>query len=57
MLEAGVDMKTLSEMLGHRQMSTTSEIYAHVSERMRERSVAALNQAVVEAGSQAKTGA
>jgi len=53
MLEAGVDMKTLSEMLGHAQMSTTSEIYAHVSERMRERSVAALNQAV--AGVQEKT--
>ena len=56
MLEAGVDMKTLSEMLGHRQMATTSEIYAHVSECMRERSVAALNQAVVEAGNQAETG-
>jgi len=54
MLEAGVDMKTLSEMLGHRQMATTSEIYAHVSERMRERSVAALNAAVVEAGKQAE---
>jgi len=54
LLEAGVDMKTLSEMLGHRQMSTTSEIYAHVSERMRERSVAALNAAVVEAGKQAE---
>ena len=49
MLEAGVDMKTLSEMLGHAQMSTTSEIYAHVSERMRERSVDQLNRAVVEA--------
>jgi len=54
MLEAGVDMKTLSEMLGHRQMATTSEIYAHVSERMRERSVAALNAAVVEAGKRAE---
>jgi len=52
MLEAGVDMKTLSEMLGHRQMATTSEIYAHVSERMRERSVAALNQAVADAAAQ-----
>jgi len=52
LLEAGIDMKQLSEMLGHQQMSTTSEIYAHVSERMRERTLSAFNQAVVEAAAQ-----
>lgn len=54
LLEAGIDMKSLSEMLGHRQMSTTSEIYAHVSERMRDRTLSVLNQAVVEV--QTRTG-
>lgn len=53
LLEAGIDMKSLSEMLGHAQMSTTANIYAHVSERMRERSLAALNQAVAETASAA----
>jgi len=53
LIESGIDMKTLSELLGHQQMSTTANIYAHVSERMRERSLAALNQAVAEAVSEA----
>lgn len=33
-LEAGVDMKTLQERLGHGSMSITSDVYSHVSKKM-----------------------
>lgn len=49
LLEAGADMKTVQELLGHTQMSTTADIYSHVTERMRERSIAALNEAASQA--------
>ena len=34
-IEAGVDMKSLSEMLGHSNVSTTMEIYMHSSMQLK----------------------
>jgi integrase len=33
-LEAGIDMKTLQERLGHGSMQITSDVYSHVSKKM-----------------------
>ena len=35
-LEAGVDIKTLQESLGHTSIAITGDIYGHVTDRMRE---------------------
>lgn len=35
LLEAGVDVKTVSERLGHDSVQTTLELYGHVTLRMR----------------------
>jgi len=35
-LESGMDVKTLSALLGHESVETTLNVYSHVSERMRE---------------------
>lgn len=35
LLEDGVDIKTVSERLGHDSIQTTLELYAHVTPRMR----------------------
>lgn len=35
-LEAGVDLKTVSTALGHSTISTTADIYAHVTEALRQ---------------------
>ncbi len=35
LLEEGVDVKTVSERLGHDTVQTTLELYAHVTPRMR----------------------
>jgi len=35
LLEDGVDVKTVSERLGHDSIQTTLELYAHVTPRMR----------------------
>lgn len=37
MLESGeIDIKTVSNMLGHAKVSTTQEIYQHVTPKMKE---------------------
>lgn len=35
LLEEGVDVKTVSERLGHDSVQTTLELYAHVTPKMR----------------------
>lgn len=40
MLEAGVDVKTVSERLGHDSAQTTLELYGHVTPRMRSNAAA-----------------
>jgi integrase len=35
LLEEGVDVKTVSERLGHDTVQTTLELYAHVTRKMR----------------------
>ena len=35
LLEAGVDVKTVSERLGHDTVQTTLELYGHVTQTMR----------------------
>lgn len=37
LLEAGEDIKSVQDALGHAQASTTTDIYLHVTERMRKR--------------------
>jgi len=37
LIEAGVDLKTIQERLGHSKYTTTADIYAHVTERMKKR--------------------
>lgn len=37
LLEAGEDIKSVQDALGHTRASTTTDIYMHVTERMRER--------------------
>lgn len=39
MLESGVDLKIVSDRLGHRNISTTANTYAHVTKRMHKNAV------------------
>ena len=48
-LQAGSDMKVVSEQLGHSQIGITLNLYSHVSEQARQR-VASNMQALVKAG-------
>ncbi|MBL0387857.1 tyrosine-type recombinase/integrase [Tumebacillus sp. ITR2] len=36
LLESGIDLKSLQEMLGHSSIAITGNVYAHVTERMRD---------------------
>jgi integrase len=39
-LQRGVDLKTISDMLGHSQISITADLYAHVGEGLKRDAVA-----------------
>jgi integrase len=40
LIEAGVDVKTVSERLGHDSVQTTLELYGHVTSKMRSNAAA-----------------
>jgi len=44
MLASGIDMKTMSERLGHSQISITMDLYAHVSVEMQRKAVRKLEE-------------
>ncbi len=44
LLEDGVDMKTVSEQLGHSTMYITSDLYAHVTEKMRSQVLSSMDR-------------
>jgi site-specific recombinase XerD len=44
MLASGVNIKVVSEMLGHSSVATTLTIYAHVTEDMQEHAARAMGQ-------------
>ncbi len=45
MLEAGVDLKTVSERLGHSSIRVTGDVYAHVTNKMHKEAVERLERA------------
>ncbi len=52
-LEAGMDVKTLSAIIGHNSVSTTLNVYTHVTDTMRTQAAAAIDRAIT--GSTAPT--
>ena len=52
-LEAGMDVKTLSAIIGHNSVSTTLNVYTHVTDTMRAQAAAAIDRAIT--GSSAPT--
>ena len=52
-LEAGMDVKTLSAIIGHNSVSTTLNVYTHVTDTMRAQAAAAIDRAIT--GSTAPT--
>ena len=53
-LEAGVDLKTVSSALGHATISTTADLYAHVTSSLREDAAARIDRALAPAVREAK---
>jgi integrase len=47
LLQAGVSLKTVSDQLGHASISTTADIYAHVTAAVARQAADALNQAFI----------
>ncbi|HLQ14432.1 MAG TPA: hypothetical protein VK256_01050 [Candidatus Eisenbacteria bacterium] len=50
LLEEGVDVKTVSERLGHDSIQTTLEIYGHVTPKMRGNAAARFGSLLARAG-------
>ena len=46
LLEAGVPLKIVQEIAGHRSARTTIETYAHATETMQQQAVEAMNRAL-----------
>ena len=53
-LEHGMDVKTLSTIIGHVSSATTLNIYAHVTDDMRRQAAAKINQGIGRAGTSSK---
>ena len=56
-LEHGMDIKTLSTIIGHVSSSTTLNVYAHVTDEMRRTAAVKIDQGIGKADTQAATGA
>ena len=54
-LEHGMDIKTLSAVIGHVSSATTLNIYAHVTDEMRQSAAAKIDQAIAKTESQLET--
>ena len=56
-LQHGMDVKTLSAMLGHVSAATTLDIYTHITDDMRQAAAANIDRGIVKAGPKKKKGA
>lgn len=45
LLAQGVDLRTISDILGHSQISTTADLYAHVAPQLKRGAADKLDQA------------
>ena len=49
-LEHGMDVKTLSTIIGHVSSSTMLNIYAHITDEMRQKAAVKIDQGIAKAG-------
>ncbi len=56
-LEHGMDIKTLSAVIGHVSSATTLNVYAHVTDEMRQSAAAKIDRAIAKAEPQPETAA
>jgi integrase len=49
LLEQGVELVTIKELLGHAHIAVTAEVYAHVRLRLQHQAVETLGQALADA--------
>lgn len=56
-LEHGMDIKTLSTIIGHVSSSTTLNVYAHITDEMRRMAAAKIDQGIGRVDPQVETGA